>query len=336
MTKGKKTGLLALFALAALLFSIQSGSVSIPLADMAGLFTGRTPAATRTILLDIRLPRVLASFFVGAGLSLSGAVMQSVLGNPLASSYTLGVSSGASLGAALVMVSGLSAGVLGFYALPTMGFVFGLATVLAAVGLSQWIDKGLQNQTVVLVGMVLSLFVNALLSLLSALSRSSLQQLVLWQMGSFAGKNWRHVAVLSVVTALCFFLLQRFHRELDILSFGDTAAQTVGLPVNRTKWILLTLASLATGTAVCFTGIIGFIDLIAPHMMRRVVGPEHRYLLPASALFGGGFMALCDTLARQLLYPMEIPVGALLALVGAPFFGVLYIRTRKGGPHATL
>lgn len=282
-----------------------------------------------SILWEIRLPRSLLAFLAGAALAASGTVMQSVLKNPLASSYTLGVSSGASLGAAAVIVSGVTLPVLQMFTLPLAGFASGLATVFLALGFASRIDRKMENQTVILVGMVLSLFVNALLTTLTSLSREHLQQLTFWQMGSFSGHGWPYVGILAVVTAVGLLALCCFTREMDIMTFGEEQAQAVGVNIKRVKFILIALAALLTGTTVSFVGVIGFVDLIAPHVVRKVFGSSHRLVLPLSALFGGAFMALADLISRTVISPSELPVGAVTALVGAPFFAYVYFSRRK-------
>lgn len=282
-----------------------------------------------SILWDIRLPRALLAFLAGSALAASGTVMQSVLKNPLASSYTLGVSSGASLGAAAIMVSGLTIPFLGMFTLPTAGFLSGLATVFLALGFASRIDRKMENQTVILVGMVLSLFVNALLTTITALSREHLQQMVFWQMGSFSGRDWSHVGLLCLVTVLGIACLMCFTREMDIMTFGEEQAVAVGVNVKRVKLILIGLSALLTGTTVSFVGVIGFVDLIAPHVVRKIFGASHRLVLPLSALFGGAFMVLADLISRTVLSPSELPVGAVTALVGAPFFAFVFFSHRK-------
>lgn len=286
-------------------------------------------ASKVSIVWSIRLLRCLSAFLAGAALSASGTVMQSVLRNSLASSYTLGVSSGASLGAALVIVTGFSLPLIGALTLPLFGFLFGLGTVLAVIGFAARMDRGLENQTIILTGMVFSLFVNACMTLLSVLHQNYMQQLIRWQMGSFSGNGWEQVLILLVVLAAGVLYLCCFTRQMDMMTFGEEAARTMGVNTKRTKLHLIVAASLLTGTAVCFTGTIGFIDLIAPHVTRRVFGPAHRYVLPVSALFGGAFMVLADTAARTVLAPAELPVGAVTALIGAPFFAWVYFKGRR-------
>lgn len=333
MKNRQKLLLLSAAALTAMVLSACVGSAGGPalvVRALAGLFgesaqPGAAPPGV-AILWQIRLPRVLCAFVVGAALSASGAVMQAVLRNPLASSYTLGVSSGASLGAALVIVTGFCLPFAGPLTLPLSGFVFGLGTVLGAMALSARVDRGLGSQTVILMGMVLSLFVNALLTLLSALSRGQMQQLLLWQMGSFSGRSWQQLLILALIALAGGAALLAFSNELDLFTFGEEQAQAVGVETGRARWALVLLAALLTGSCVSFTGCIGFVDLIAPHLARRLFGPDHRVLLPASALLGGGFMVAADTLARTLLAPVELPVGAVTALAGAPFFAWVYFK----------
>lgn len=326
-----------------LVLSCLAGSVRIPVRDvlaiLRGALTGEAlpshiDGTLASVLLNIRLPRAFSSFLVGGMLSVAGCVMQALLQNPLASSYTLGVSSGASLGAALVVVSGLTLPVLNAFALPLAGFLFALGTVLFVLSVSMRLDAQMSGHTVILLGMVVSLFMNAMLTLVNSLSPEHMNRILMWQMGSFAGRRWYHVAVL-LLAALCgTLLLLRFHAALDILSFGDEQAKAIGVPAARIKQMTLALASLMTGAAVCFTGTIGFVDLIVPHIVRRIYGPAHIRALPLSFFYGGSFLALADTAARTLLSPREIPVGAVTALLGTPFFIYLYFvapHHAKGG-----
>lgn len=328
---------------AAVIVSTLVGSVPLGLSDMLAVLghklfgmalPERVSAATVSILWTIRLPRVLLAFVSGAMLSVSGTVMQSVLRNPLASSYTLGVSSGASLGAAAVMLSGLTLPLLGSYTLPFVGLLSGMAAVLAAVMFASRVDRGMQTNTIILAGMVFSLFINAVLTLLYAFAREQTQRLLHWQMGSFALKGWRDVGLLSPLALVGILAVMWYARELDMMTFGEEEAGAMGVETRRVKWLLLMLAAALTGSAVAFSGVIGFIDLIAPHVVRRAFGARHKLVLPLSALFGGAFMALCDMAARTLVAPVELPVGAVTALLGAPFFVWVYFRRRREGGAA--
>ena len=325
----------------ALVLGIGAGSVHIPPADVLSILKhawGGAPLPSHidpnmaSVLVRIRIPRALCAFLVGGMLSAAGVVMQAVLQNPLASSYTLGVSSGASLGAALVVVSEISIPFIGAFVLPVTGFAFGFLTVLFVLAFAARLDRSLSGHTVILLGMVVSLFMNAMLTLVNSLNSEHLNRILMWQMGSFSGRRWYHAGVLCVCSVIVVPLLVRFRRELDIITFGDEQALAIGVNTARVKKITLAFASLLTGVAVCFTGTIGFVDLIVPHVVRRVYGPSHGKVLVLSYFYGGAFMAVADTVARTILSPREIPVGAVTALVGTPFFIYLYFfgKSRHG------
>lgn len=281
------------------------------------------------IIWSLRLPRVLLAWIAGAALAVSGAVMQSVLKNPLASSFTLGVSAGASLGAGLVILTGLTLPFSGMFTIPVAGFLFSLAAMFVVMRFSHALDPRLDSNTIILSGMVLSLLINAILTLLSALSGESINRLIMWQMGSFALKGWSPVQVLFPTTIAGILLVFLFSRELDIMTFGDEEASAIGVPVVIHKRILITLASLLTGCTISFVGVVGFLDLAVPHIVRRILGPTHRRLIPFSAIFGGALMVLSDLAARTLIPPLDLPVGAITAVVGAPVFGWIYFSSRK-------
>ena len=341
MTKkgtGLKIALSAVLCLFILILAIRQGSVYISLKDLFGIIGGHitgkgTPDGIEpmmdSIFWTIRMPRAIMAFLVGGALSLSGACMQALLQNPLASSYTLGVSSGASLGAAAVLILEISVPFLAGFMLPFAGFVFGLATVIAALLLASAIDRSVSNTTVVLIGMVLSLFVNGMMNFLSTLYSDHSKQLILWLMGSFSARGWKHCAILFPVCVVCFVSLMLMSRKLDIMSFGDLQAQAMGVDAKKTKIAAVLVCSLLTGVSVAFTGVIGFVDLAAPHVVRKIFGPAHKLVLPMSFIYGGAFMALCDLISRTLMSPREIPVGAVTALIGAPFFAYVFFASRR-------
>ncbi len=341
MTKrgtGLKIVISAVLCLFILVLAIRQGSVYISLKDLfaiiGGHITGKgTPEGVEpmmdSIFWTIRMPRAIMAFLVGGALSISGACMQALLQNPLASSYTLGVSSGASLGAAIVIILNISIPVLAEFMLPFAGFVFGLITVIAALLLASAIDRSVSNTTVVLIGMILSLFVNGMMNLLSTLNSDHSKQLVLWMMGSFSARGWKHCAILfpvCIAGLICLFLMSR---KMDIMSFGDLQAQAMGVDAKKTRITAILICSLLTGVSVAFTGVIGFVDLAAPHIVRKIFGPSHKLVIPMSFIYGGAFMALCDLISRTLLSPREIPVGAVTALLGAPFFAYVFFASRR-------
>lgn len=283
---------------------------------------------TVAILWSIRLPRVFMCFIVGAALAASGVVMQSILRNPLASSYTLGVSSGASLGAAMVLLLNFSLPFASIYSLPLASFVFGLGTVFLAIGLAAKFDRNMENNTIILIGMVLSLFVNAILTLLVALKPNQMKELSFWQMGSFSSIYWSNVQAVLPVILIGIIILFRFTREMDIMTFGEQEALSAGVDLKKMKLLMIGLSALLTGAAVAFCGTIGFVDMIAPHVVRKIFGPRHKLVLPGSAIIGGTFMVLADLASRTVLAPREIPVGAVTALIGAPVFAYIYFHRK--------
>ena len=339
--KRQAAGIGIALSLAACLFillaAIRSGSVYISVSDLLKIIkshiTGSPLPAevdpmSDPIFWSIRMPRAITAFLVGGCLSVSGAVMQAVLQNPLASSYTLGVSSGASLGAAFVLLCGITIPVLSGFMLPAAGFVFGLATVALAILLASRIDRNVSNQTIVLIDMILSLFVTGIMNLMMTFYGDRSKQLWLWMTGSFSARNWMHCAILAAVGAAGLVILLMLSGRLDILTFGELQASSMGVDVKKTKITAILVSSLLTGVSVAFAGVIGFIDLAAPHIVRRIFGPSHKIVIPMSFIYGGVFMALCDLAARTVLSPREIPVGAVTALVGAPFFA--YVFFAKG------
>jgi len=320
------------------MFGVALGSVSIPLGDVLSMIGYKafgmelpehiTPNDAN-ILWYFRLPRPLLAFVVGSAISVSGAVMQSTMRNPLASPYTLGVSSGASFGACLVIFYGVTLPIAPNFALPLMGFLFGLGTILLAVTIAQRLDGQMQNNTIILVGIVFSMFINAVITLLSALKRDQVQTLLFWQMGSFSMKDWPAVYILTPVTVLGTLLILHYHRELDIMTFGEEQAVTIGVNLKSVKRILLIASAALTGSAIAFCGVIGFVDLIVPHIARKLFGVSHRYVVPMSAILGGTLMVFCDLAARTIISGVELPVGAITAIIGAPFFVSIYFCGRK-------
>lgn len=340
-SKFQRNLLVALTLLAAVVSMVLAtgiGSVYISPSDILYILLHKIaavtlPASTEAnlvgILWSVRLPRVLMAFTVGAALSASGVVMQSVLRNPLASSYTLGVSSGASLGAAFVILIGLGSSARNSLSFPLAGFIGGVLVVFMVLAIAKRLDRSMGNTTIILIGLVISQFFSGILAIIMSLARETMEQLVRWQMGSFSGLGWRQVQIVSIVLVAGFLLLMRYHRELDVLTFGESQAKTLGVPVAFVKPFVLVISALLTGASISLTGVIGFVDLISPHLTRRLFGSSMRIVLPMSMCLGGSLMVLADLLARTLLAPRELPVGAITAIIGAPFFAYVYFRRRK-------
>ena len=334
-----KTRIIATICISAaiLLLGIAIGSVNVAPGDILRIIANRLfiidlpehILSTRvSIVWYNRLPRTLLAFCAGAALSVSGAVMQSVLRNPLASSYTLGVSSGASLGASLVIFLGVTLPFLSILTLPILGFVFGLGTILLVMAISRQLDPRMENHTIILTGMVFALFINAITTLMFALFREGTQRMLFWQMGSFSIRGWQTVYILAPVALAGILFIYMRKRELDVMTFGEEQARSIGVNVSKIKLTLLIVAAALTGSTIAFVGVIGFVDLVAPHIVRKIFGPVHRLVIPMSAVVGGAFMVLADLAARTVTAPVELPVGAVTALIGAPFFAYIYFSKR--------
>lgn len=321
-----------------LIIGVTQGSAEIEIMHIAAVIANKltgvqlppyvTPE-TASIIWSIRLPRVLMAFLTGCAVAASGTIMQSTLKNPLASPYTMGVSAGASLGAAIVIITGISIPIIGGLTLPAMGMIFGFATVWIVVAMSMKVDRNLSGFTVVLVGMVFSLFVNALLTVLTAMVRSKTESITLWQMGSFSMRGWSHVGLLLPFLLIGTIGATMLTREMDAMTFGDEQALSLGVDIISSKRILFILSAILAGSAVSICGVVGFVDLISPHVARRYYGSRHILVLPVSMLTGGCIMVLSDLIARTIIRPAELPVGAITALIGAPFFAYVYFSKRK-------
>lgn len=327
--------LLILLALA-ITISIAHGSSNIPYRDVAGVLLSKlgitsqtefTDAQTRIVLM-VRLPRALAGALVGAALAVAGATMQGIFRNPLADPGTIGVSAGSGLGAVLAIASGVAAGSL--WILPLFAFITGMAAALLVYVLSLHNGRT-HTSTLLLAGVAVNSFLGALTStlLLMAADYGEMQAILTWLIGGLRGRGMAHVSVIVLPIVISLLLLYAYGRDLNLLLLGEETAQGLGINVARTRFTLLMLASLLTGTAVSIAGGIGFVGLIVPHALRLVIGPDHRLLLPASALGGAVFLVLCDTVARLLIQPAEIQVGLITAMLGAPFFLFLLWRNRR-------
>ena len=245
-----------------------------------------------TIVWNLRFPRVILAFIIGGALAVSGGVFQSVLKNPLASPYIVGVSSGAALGAGLVMLTGFTIPLLLNFTLPVAGFVSGLLTVFFVISFSSRLDRSMSNNTVILFGMVFSLFINAILTTLIALYREEMRNLIHWQMGTFSMKGWVYSGLMLPFLIAGCAVIFRYTKEMDILSFGEDEAHSMGVDAIKVRRLLLACSAALTGAAVALCGAIGFVDLIAPHLARKITGPRHCYSLPMAFLLGGSLLLL--------------------------------------------
>ena len=287
-----------------------------------------TPSFLRieeTIILKVRLPRILLGAIVGAALAVAGVVFQGLLRNPLADPYLLGVSSGAALGASLSLLLGLGGRLLGF-SLPLFAFLGALLSLILVYNLARK-DGKIPLVTLILAGIIVSTFLSAVLMLIMSLAGRDLHNLIFWLMGTLSEGDLSLIKIILLCVIVGITIIFFFARELNAFSLGEEEAQHLGVEVERVKKTLLVFASLITAAVVSITGLIGFVGLVVPHITRIIVGPDHRILIPASLLMGSILLIIADTLARSLT-SFEIPVGIVTALLGGPFFLYL-LRKRK-------
>ena len=320
-------------ALATFAACVSLGSVNISLRDVwNSVFGGEVSRETyRSIIWWTRLPRVLCAGLMGAALSLCGAAMQGLLRNPLADGSTLGVSSGAALGAALSIVLGITIPGLETAGPAAMAMLFAFGSLLLILALAWGIDRSFATHNIILIGVVFTMLVSALLSILITFSGKKLRSITYWTMGSLSGKSYEQAAVLLGGLILFGTPLFLQSRELNAFAVGEENALHVGVPVRRVKLTVMICASALIGICVSIGGSIAFVGLIIPHMVRLAAGPNHRKLLPLSAFAGAVFLMLADLAARSLLSPLELPIGVVTSLIGAVVFIVIFYRSRKGG-----
>ena len=327
-------GLIAVYALI-MMFGLWYGRYPISWQNiMQTLFTSslqdETAQVINTIVLDVRLSRLFLASLVGVALATSGAVFQGLLRNPLADPFTLGVSTGAAFGATVALILGLGshAGYFGLGLLPFVAMLGAFAALVVVLNLAQ-VEGALRPATMILAGIVVSTFLSALISLLKSLDEESLSAIVFWMLGSFAGRGWPHVLFALPYVAIGLVVFLFYAHELDILSMGELEARHLGVPVDKVRMILLVSACLTTAAAVSISGVIGFVGLVIPHLIRMLQGPNHRPLLVSSALLGAITMVISDLLAKNILSGgEELPVGVLTTLIGGPFFCYI-LKIRK-------
>ena len=327
-----------LFLITALILSVAIGAVYIPPASIARIIiealslqieAGVLSDTMVTIILQLRLPHAILIAMAGAALAASGAGYQGLFQNPLADPYLIGVASGAGLGAVLAMSLNWPSNLLGFFSIPVAAFVGAALTVLIVYRLARF-GNILSTTNLILAGVAVGSFASALTSSIMLRSEGEVRRAIVWLLGGSTISGWPPVIASLPYILLSLGMLIASGYALNVLQFGDEQAQQLGLPVERVKiWIIIT-ASLATATAVAFTGVIGFVGLIVPHMVRILWGPDYRNLIPLSIIAGATTLLIADLLARTLLAPQEIPIGVITALAGAPFFLWILRRSQRG------
>ncbi len=282
------------------------------------------------VVMDVRLPRIITSLVVGSGLALAGVVFQGILLNPLADPFTLGVSSGAAFGAGLSLLLGLA--FLGPYTVCFLAFVGAVATLLAVIRLSS-VGGRIDPTNLILSGVIVSAILSAALSFMKYLADEQVAVIIFWLMGSLVSRTWLDAGLTLGFTILGLAVGLYYARDLNIICLGERSAQSLGVQTRRVRLVLLVTASLVSAACVAVSGIIGFVGLLIPHLLRFLVGPDHRVLLPASALAGGVLLLGADTITRALL-PHEVPIGVLTAIIGGPFFCYVFRRRQLGAGNA--
>ncbi len=322
--------------LAVMLLCACVGSVSIPLRDTLSVILQALrglpvqEGVAQSIILNVRMPRVINVALMGASLSLCGAAMQGLLRNPLAEGSTLGVSSGASLGAVLALAFGLSFPGAAYAGTMMMAMVFAFLSLLLILSLAYALDRSLATQSIILIGMIFSMFASSIMTLILSFAGEKVRSITFWTMGSLSGTQYSHARILGTALLVCGGVILAHARELNAFAIGEENARHIGVHVKRVKLLILVTVSVLIGVCVSIGGTISFVGLVMPHMARMVVGPNHQRLLPASLFSGAVFMLLADLVARTLLSPIELPIGVVTSLVGAVAFVILFYRTRKG------
>ena len=283
----------------------------------------------KNIILNVRLPRVLCVTLAGAALSLCGTAMQGLLRNPLADGSTMGVSSGAALGAVTAMATGftLPGSSYGGIMITAMAFAFG--SLVLILSLAYTLDRSLSTSSIILIGVIFTMFISSIISLIITFASDHTRSLSFWTLGSFSGVNYEQAALLLLTLVLCGGILFRFSPELNACAIGEDNARHVGVNVKRVKLIILITVSVLIGVCVSISGTISFVGLVMPHIARMLVGPNHKRLLPASLFSGAIFLLLADLISRTILSPIELSIGVITSLVGAVAFVIIFYRTRK-------
>jgi iron complex transport system permease protein len=337
MTRRKKiaviVGLIILLVIT-ILSSLAIGSVKIRINSIIRILLSTIfpdiphtwPSSFETIVLHVRLPRILIGALVGSALATAGTNMQGLFKNPMADPSIIGISAGAGLGATMAIIFDLA--LLSIYFIPLMAFLGALVTVFIVYNLAK-VGDTIPVGTMLLAGIAVGSFLSSVTSFAMYVGGTKLHQIMSWMLGGLAMGSWEYFMMACPIVVGGIILTFPFAKDLNIILLGEKEAKHLGVEVDRVKKALLILSSLITATAVAISGIIGFVGLMIPHIMRLIVGPDHRALLPSSALFGACFLICSDTVARTIIAPTEIPVGIITAFCGAPFF--IYLLWKQKG-----
>lgn len=331
----KKIAIIIIFVFVSIILSVCVGSVFISPTEIISIFIYKIfnlrlidniDKMNTDIIFSIRVPHAVLSFFVGASLSMTGVVIQSILRNPLASTYNLGISSGAGIGAALVIITGMY---FNQYLFIIVSMAFAFISILFILFISERIDKYLNNNSIILAGIVISLFLNSVMSFLAYIFPKYSNQIILWQLGTLYVRNILDIFIIILLTLISLLVLIKYSSVLDIMTFGDDTSLSLGVDAKKMRIFFILVSSFITAVLVAFTGIIGFIDLVSPHIARKIFGAKHIIVLPMSALLGGILLNFSDIFSRIIVQGSNIPIGIVTAVIGAPFFLYIFINDRK-------
>ena len=323
------------------IFSLNIGFSNIPFDNILKILAKNVPIlgdfvefsgfseVQESIIIHIRLPRVLGGALVGVALAVAGVAYQGIFRNPMADPYTIGAMGGASFGAAVAIVLGVGVALLGVNTVPIFAFIGALVSVFLVYAISREGPR-VPITTLILSGLTVTIFFNALVTYLKLIAGERLHALTFWIMGGFTYTNWTDVSTIFPLVIIGTIVVYLYARDLNILVLGEEQAQHLGVELEKVKKILLAAGALITAAAVSISGLIGFVGLIIPHLTRILIGPDHRILLPTSAIVGASFMMICDALARVIIAPTELPVGVITAVTGGPFFIYLLRRKSRG------
>lgn len=314
--------------LAVMILCICIGSVNIPLKDTVSAIFSRTEGSSAAII-AVRIRRVLCVAFTGAALSICGGAMQGLLKNPLADGSTLGVSSGASLGAVAAIAFGLTIPSLPLAGTIVFAMLFAFGSLMVILALAYKLDSSLATNTIILIGVIFSMFASSLISLIITINPEKVKQITFWTMGSLSGATIEEAIILFLALVIFGGVILAMSKELNAFALGEDNALSVGVNVKRVKLTVMICVSALIGVCVSIGGTIGFVGLVIPHMMRMITGPDHRKLLPASVFAGAVFLMLSDLLSRTIVAPLELPIGVVTSLIGAIVFVIVFFRTRK-------
>ncbi|MDR1185175.1 MAG: iron ABC transporter permease [Coriobacteriales bacterium] len=323
--------------LATLLVSVAVGSVGVSLPDAMRAIMGTLSGADMSqdsataIIVNTRLPRVLCAGLVGAALAISGCAMQGLLKNPLADGSTLGVSAGASLGAVIAIVTGFTIPLLPLAGTTVMAALFAFLSLLTILALAYRLDRSLSTDTIILIGIILAMSISALMSVFIVFAGEQASRIVFWTLGSLSGSTYQYVMMLAAVLLIFGGIIFSLRRELNAFAVGEDNARHIGVNVKRVKLLILVCVSALIGACVSVGGVIAFVGLVTPHMVRMITGPNHSRLIPASLFGGATFLMLSDLVARTILSPRELPIGVVTSLVGAVLFIRIFFMVRRAG-----